>query len=163
MYVYVHGAIRKDESLCFALRCFDLLGSAWLWLDNSRMDESMRVCCCCTHFHYYVCHTKYTNTTRTFDIFVFLFHHQPGFGFELDQIKTNAILRIYTETNDIQYQIWEKIESKNKMAMDIGKFDIKTRAIYTFFYSKRHAQCTYAPSFISIQLKKAHFLFAEHA
>lgn len=46
------------------------------------------------------------------------------------------------------------------MAMDIGKFDIKTRAIYTFFYSKRHAQCTYAPSFISIQLKKAHFLFA---
>lgn len=139
----MHGAIRKDESLCFALRFFDLLGSAWLWLDNSRMDESMRVCSCCYSLPLYVCHTKYTNTTQTSDFFEFLFRHQPGLEFELDQIKTNAILRIYTETNDIQYQIWEKIESKNKMAMAIGKFDVKTRAIYTFSYGKRHAQCTH--------------------
>lgn len=105
MYVYVHGAIRKDESLCFALRCFDLLGSAWLWLDNSRMDESMRVCRCCTHFHYNMCAIQNTPTQRELLIFsYFCSISQPGLEFELDHIKTNAILRIYTERNDIQYQ-----------------------------------------------------------
>lgn len=96
-----------------------------------------------THFHY-MCAIQNTPTQRELLIFfVFLFRHQPGLEFELDQIKTNAILRIYTETNDIQYQIWEKIESKNKMAMGIGKFDVKTRAIYKFSYGKRHARCTH--------------------